>query len=137
MRWMAAMAVLVAAMAVRGGEEKIRGTLEKTTKPGACAQITDALGDVYYVNKTDEAEKAVAAFVGKNQKVVIAGTVETKEGDTALYFSLKTAAAYEAKLPPAPPPPPPPAPPVAEKKDEPKKEEVKKEEPKAEEKEKK
>lgn len=94
-----------AAAGARAAEEKIRGVLEKTAKPGACAQITDALSDVYYITKTDEAEKAVAGFVGKTQKVVISGTVETKEGDAALFFSLKTAEAYTPKMPPAPPAP--------------------------------
>ena len=56
--------------------EKIRGVLEKTVKPGACAQITDALSEIYYVVKSDEAEKAIEKYVGKNEKVEISGTVE-------------------------------------------------------------
>ncbi|HEY3323453.1 MAG TPA: hypothetical protein VGP72_23570 [Planctomycetota bacterium] len=112
--------ILSLSLSLFGAEEKIRGVLEKTTKGGACAQITDALADVYYITKTDEAEKAIASYVGKNEKVVITGTVENKEGDTASFFNLKTVEAYNPKMPPAPPPPPPP-PPVAkpeEKKDE-------------------
>jgi hypothetical protein len=73
-------------------------------KAGACAQITDALAEIYYINKTDEAEKAIANFVGKNERVVISGTVETKEGDTAYFFNLKSAEPYTPKLPPAPAP---------------------------------
>jgi hypothetical protein len=87
---------------VFGAEEKIRGVLEKTVKPGACAQISDALAEIYYINKTDEAEKLVAPFVGKNEKVVVTGTVEQKEGDPAYYFTLKSVEAYAPKLPPAP-----------------------------------
>ncbi|MGD0090736.1 MAG: Ig domain-containing protein [Planctomycetota bacterium] len=87
------------------GEEKIRGLLEKTTHPGACAQITDALADVYYIVKSDEAEKAVAKYAGKTEKVVVAGTVETKEGDPAYFLNLKSVEPYAPKLPPPPPPP--------------------------------
>jgi hypothetical protein len=94
--------VLGLAATVRGGEEKIRGLLEKTVKPGACAQITDALAETYYINKTDEAEKLVASFVGKNEKVVITGVVEQKEGDPSYYFVLKSVEPYAPKLPPAP-----------------------------------
>ena len=79
-------------------EEKIRGVLEKTVKPGACAQITDALSDVYYITKTSEAEKLIADFVGKNIKVVITGTVETKAGDPlSYYFDLKSVEKYAPK----------------------------------------
>ena len=83
------------------GEEKIRGIIEKSAKAGAAAQITDALSEIYYISKTDEAEKLIAPFIGQNKKVVITGTVETKEGDPAYYFNLKTVEAYAAKLPPA------------------------------------
>lgn len=85
-------------------EEKIRGVLEKTARPGACAQITDALAEIYYINGTDEAEMAVSNYVGKNIKVVITGSVETKEGDTAYFFALKTVERYVPKLPTSPPP---------------------------------
>ena len=105
-RYLAFVFVLGLATSARGGEEKIRGMLEKTVKPGACAQITDALSEIYYINKTDEAEKLVAAFVGKNEKVVIAGVVEQKEGDPSYFFTLKSVEPYAAKLPPAPPPAP-------------------------------
>lgn len=83
-------------------EEKIRGVLEKTVKPGACAQITDALAEVYFITKSDEAEKLVATYVGKNEKVVVTGTVEQKENDPAFYFTLKTVEPYAPKMPPAP-----------------------------------
>ena len=110
MRKLVMAALFVVLAGVNGGafgaEEKIRGTLEKTVKSGACAQITDALAELYYVNKTDEAEKLVAPFVGKNEKVVITGTVEQKEGDPAYYFTLKSVEAYAPKLPPAPAPAP-------------------------------
>ncbi|HYF48508.1 MAG TPA: hypothetical protein VEJ63_03840 [Planctomycetota bacterium] len=78
-------------------EETIRGVLEKTTRAGACAQITDVLGETYYVLKTDESEKLVADFVGKNIRVVITGTAEQKEGDASWYFNLKSVKKYEAK----------------------------------------
>lgn len=71
-------------------EETIRGVLEKTVKPGACAQIKDALSEWYYVIKTDESEKLIAPFVGKNKRVVIVGHMEQREGDPAFYFSLRT-----------------------------------------------
>jgi CO dehydrogenase/acetyl-CoA synthase gamma subunit (corrinoid Fe-S protein) len=101
------LAGFLAALALRvgAGEEKIRGVLEKTSRPGACAQITDALSETYYVNKTDQAEKLVAEYVGKNIKVVISGIVEQKENDPAYYFALKSVEKYTPKLPLPPPPP--------------------------------
>jgi hypothetical protein len=93
--------LLCASIKIGAAEEKIRGVLEKTTKGGACAQITDALNDVYYVSKSDESEKAVADFVGKNIRVLITGTVEQKEGDTAFFFNLKSVQKYEPKMPEA------------------------------------
>jgi hypothetical protein len=108
--------LIVVSLTVRASEEKIRGVLEKTTKPGACAQIADALADVYYVAKTEEAEKAVAKYVGKNERVVVSGTVEQKEGDPAFFLNLKAVEPYAAKLPPAPPPPEPKAEPKTEAK---------------------
>ena len=96
--------VLFAAMfGARSAEEKIRGILEKTSKGGACAQITDALSEIYYINKTDDAEKAIEKFVGKNERVLISGTVESKEGDPSYFFALKSVEPYTPKLPPAPP----------------------------------
>src|SRR4051812_42891912 len=82
--------------------EKIRGVLEKTTKPGAVAQITDALAEIYYVAKSDEAEKAVAKFLGKPEKVVVTGKVESKEGDPAYFINVKSVEPYVVKGPPAP-----------------------------------
>lgn len=102
-KWMFVAVVLLLSTGVFSAEEKIRGVLEKTVKPGACAQITDALAEVYYINKTDEAEKLVANFVGKNEKVVVTGTVEQKENDPAYYLALKAVEPYAPKLPPAPP----------------------------------
>ncbi|HYG77174.1 MAG TPA: hypothetical protein VEK08_19375 [Planctomycetota bacterium] len=96
-----ALSALALCSRTHAADETIRGVLEKTARPGACAQITDALGDVYFVVKTDESEKAVAPFVGKNQKVVITGTVEMREGDPAFYFNLKTAEAFVPKVAPA------------------------------------
>jgi hypothetical protein len=105
MRFFAVAAALMAlCLTVKASEEKIRGVLEKTAKPGACAQITDALADVYYVSKTEEAEKAVAKYVGKNERVVLSGTVEQKEGDPAFFLNLKAVEPYAAKMPPAPEP---------------------------------
>ena len=106
----------------RGAEEKIRGLLEKTVKPDACAQIVDALNEVYYVAKTDATEKMVANFVGKNQKVVVTGTVENKPNETVPFINAKSVEAYLPKMPPAP------ATPVAEKPEE--KAPEKKDEPK-------
>jgi len=130
-----AVCVLTICFASRGAEEKIRGLLEKTAKPDACAQITDALNEMYYVAKTDATEKMVANFVGKNQKVVVTGTIETKPNESVPFINVKGVEAYAPKMPPAPPPP---AAPVVEKKDEKKddktaaetKPEVKKDEPK-------
>jgi len=98
-------AFLLVGVSAWAGEEKIRGVLEKTVKPGACAQITDALSDIYYIVKSDEAEKAIEKYVGKNEKVVISGTVETKEGDPAFFFNLKSVEPYAARMPPPPPAP--------------------------------
>lgn len=78
-------------------EETIRGVLEKTVKPGACAQIKDALNEWYYITKTEEAEKLIAPFVGKNKRVVIVGHTEQREGDPAFYFSLKSAEEFVPK----------------------------------------
>ena len=105
MRRTVAIVLLGFCVSAWAGEEKIRGLLEKTTVSGACAQITDALADVYYVVKSDEAEKAVAQYLGKDQKVVVSGTVETKEGNPAYFFNLKSVEPYAPKLPPPPPPP--------------------------------
>jgi len=135
MRWTAIVVCVMAFGYVRAGEEKIRGVLEKTAKPEACAQISDALNELYYVAKSDAAEKMIAGYVGKNQRVVLSGTIESKPNESVPYINLKTVEPYAPKLPPAPPPPPPP-PPAAEKKDEPKKPDEKKpDEKKADEKE--
>src|SRR5947207_3099301 len=123
MRWMAMVwMIMPVAFVARAGEERIRGMLEKTDKAEACAQIKDALNELYYVTKSDAAEKMVANFVGKSQRVVLTGTVENKSNESVPYINLKTVEPYAPKLPPAPPPPaPPPLPPAAEKKEEPKK----------------
>ena len=68
--------------------------------------MTDALSEIYYINSTDEAEKALIKYVGKNIKVVITGNVETKEGDTSYFFELKSVEPYAPKLPPVQPPSP-------------------------------
>jgi hypothetical protein len=72
-------------------EETIRGVLEKTVKAGACAQIRDSLGEIYYIVKNDDADKLVAPFAGKNIKVILIGTVEQREGDPEYLFNLKSA----------------------------------------------
>src|ERR1017187_4180624 len=82
---------------LHAGEESIRGVLEKTTKPEASAQITDALNDIYYLEKSDATEKLVAGFIGKNLKVVVTGTVETKPNDTHYYLNVKTVEAFTPK----------------------------------------
>ncbi len=123
----AAVAVSVFAIGIisHASEEKVRGLLEKTVKPDACAQITDALNEMYYVVKTDAAEKMVANYVGKNQKVVVTGAIETRPNETVPFVTVTAVEVFNPKMPPAPP--------VAEKKDE--KTESKKEETKAEKKE--
>lgn len=132
MRYFAiAMCALVVSLAAQAGEEKIRGVLEKTVKLDACAQMTDALNEMYYVAKTDAAEKMVAEYVGKNQKVVLIGTIESKPNESVPFINLKSVELYTPKLPPAPLPP---APPVTEKKEE-KKDEKKPDEKKEEKKE--
>lgn len=92
--------VLLLAGAAHGVDEHIRGVLEKTARTDACAQITDALNEIYYVAKGDAAEKMCAELMGK--RVVLTGTVEQHAGDTAYYLVLKKAEAYQAKLPAAP-----------------------------------
>ena len=81
---------IVLAIKAGAAEETIRGVLEKTVRPGACAQIADALSEIYYIDRTDRAAQLVAPFVGKNIKLVITGVVEKHEGDNAYYFALKT-----------------------------------------------
>jgi hypothetical protein len=116
--WPAAMLwLLLAGFSVRGVEERIRGVLEKTANPNACAQITDALNDIYFVVRTVESEKACGPLIG--QRVVLTGTVEERTEDRLLYLTLKQAEVYQAKqaekpadtptstpLPPAAPTPP-------------------------------
>lgn len=89
--------LLLMAGAALGAEETMRGVLEKTVKPGACAQIKDALGEWYFVIKTEESEKLIAPFVGKNKRVVISGTAEQREGDPDFYFSLKSVEEFVVK----------------------------------------
>ena len=77
-----------------GAEERIRGVLEKTARPDACAQITDVLDETYYVNKSDATERMIAKFLGRNIPVVVTGTVENKPGTQGLYFNLKSVEQY-------------------------------------------
>ena len=114
---------VVLCFASPGAEEKVRGLLEKTAKPDACAQIVDALNEQYYLEKADATEKMIASFIGKNQKVVVTGTIAAKPNESIPFISVKSVEAYTPKMPPAPPPV------VPEKKEEPTPE-VKKEEPK-------
>lgn len=92
--------VLLLTGPAHGIDEHIRGVLEKTARTDACAQITDALNEVYFVAKGDAAEKMCASLMGK--RVVLTGTVEQHPGDPAYYLVLKKAEAYQAKLPAAP-----------------------------------
>lgn len=95
--WPAALLLAFFAARTEGVEERIRGVLEKTAKPNACAQITDALNDVYYVVKTVESEKACAPLIGR--RVVLTGTVEER-GEAQVYFlTLKRAELYQPKQP--------------------------------------
>ncbi|MBE7464520.1 MAG: hypothetical protein HS116_13660 [Planctomycetes bacterium] len=124
--WLASLAV--ACWGVGAVEERMLGTLEKTAKPGACAQITDALSEIYYIIKTPESERACRELMG--HKVALVGVVEKRAGDDDYYFSLKSVEAYrlenEREPPPTarpgqgtlplPPPSPDPAPPPAEAK---------------------
>jgi len=88
-------ALLLACLAARAEcvEERIRGVLEKTAKPNACAQITDALNDIYYVVKTVESEKACAPLIGR--RVVLTGTVEERGEARVYYLTLRRADAYQ------------------------------------------
>jgi hypothetical protein len=95
--WVLLMALVLGSGSVSALEETIRGVLEKSVKPGANAQIKDALGEYYYIIKTDESEKLIAPFAGKNKKVVIVGSAEQREGDPAFYFNLRTIEEYVAK----------------------------------------
>lgn len=95
--WVVLLGLVLASGSSFALEETIRGVLEKSVKPGANAQIKDALGEYYYIIKTDESEKLIAAFAGKNKKVVIVGTAEQREGDPAFYFNLRTIEEYVAK----------------------------------------
>ena len=78
-----------------GVEERIRGVLEKTAKPNACAQITDALNDIYYVVKTVDSEKACAPLIG--QRVVLAGVVEERGAERVYFIMLKKVENYRPK----------------------------------------
>lgn len=86
---------LLVAQPVRAAEETIRGTLETTAKPGAAAQITDALKEIYYVVKTPEAEKACAGMIGR--KVVLVGLVEQRTGDADYFFKLRSVTELKPK----------------------------------------
>ena len=94
--------LLLSAFTVASADEKIRGLLEKTVKAGACAQITDALNEIYYVSRTEESEKLVANFVGANVKVLVVGTVENKERE--YFLNLKSVEPYVPKAAKEPPP---------------------------------
>jgi hypothetical protein len=99
MRTLFCIVLLLASISAHAAEERIIGVLEKTVKSGASAQITDALNEIYYINKSDDADKLVAEFAGKNIKVVITGTVESREGDPAYFLNLKTLETYKPKMP--------------------------------------
>ena len=80
-----------------GVEERIRGVLEKTAKEGALAQITDALKEIYYVSKSDAAEKLCKDLIGK--RVVLTGTVEQHAGDADFFLVVVKAEEYNPQLP--------------------------------------
>lgn len=92
---MLCLVLLAGAIASHATEETIRGTLETTAKPGATAQITDALKEIYYVVKTPEAEKACAGMIGR--KVVLVGIVEQRTGDADYFFKLRSVEALHPK----------------------------------------
>ncbi len=93
--WPAALLLVFFGARAEGVEERIRGVLEKTARPNACAQITDALNDIYYVVKTVASEKSCAPLIGR--RVVLSGTVEER-GEARVYFlTLKRAEAYRPK----------------------------------------
>lgn len=73
-------------------EEHIIGVLETTVKPGACAQIKDALKETYYIVKTDESDKACKALIGK--RVEVFGVVEERAGDPSYFFHLRRSQEY-------------------------------------------
>lgn len=79
-------------------EETLYGILEKTAHENACAQIADALGDVYYIMRTPEAVESCKAWYGKT--VVLIGIVERQVNSTILLFRLKTVQAWTPKPPP-------------------------------------
>jgi len=102
MRCLHAMLLGLALTAVaQGAEETLRGVLEQTTRHGACAQLTDALGETYYIVKTDETEKMIAPYVGKNRPVKVVGTAENRDGEIHIYFNAKRVEAVAKKEEPA------------------------------------
>jgi FKBP-type peptidyl-prolyl cis-trans isomerase FklB len=79
------------------------GTLEKTDRPGACAQLTDAASDVYYITQTGAAAALLAPFIDNKIKAALTGEVKTQEGAPPLRFlEVKKAEKYESKMPPPP-----------------------------------
>ena len=78
-------------------EEHLRGTLEHTAKVGACAQMTDALKETYYVLNTPEAQKACADLFGK--KALLTGVVEQRVGDQDYYIKLIKLEPWEPTAP--------------------------------------
>jgi len=97
----AACAILLATAHASAVEERIRGVLEKTAKPNAIAQITDALKETYYIAKSENAEKLCKDLMGK--RVVVTGTVEQRPGDHDFILIVTKAEEYTPQLPTAPP----------------------------------
>lgn len=95
-----ALACFLPSARAAAGEERLRGVLEPTAHPDACAQLTDALRDTYYIPRTPEAERLCKQALGR--RVLLVGTVEERPGDAALYFWLKELRVLEP--PPAAPP---------------------------------
>ena len=113
--------LVLGADCTRAVEEHIRGVLEKTVREGACAQITDALNEIYYVLKTPDSEKLCGQYLG--QRVLLTGSVEPRGAEGAYFLNVKKAEPWQPKQPgaktddassgtsvPLPPPPPPPVP---------------------------
>ncbi len=97
MRWLVLNTLFFLTLSLQAADEHIWGVLEKTVKPGACAQIQDTLGDTYYILRSDEAERVIAPYLGKSIRVQIVGNSEIKDGDTARYFVLKSVTPIPAK----------------------------------------
>ena len=102
--WSLYVLLLFNAASSQATEEHLRGVLEKTVKPGACAQITDALRETYFINNTPDAQKITQDMLGK--RVMLTGIVEQHAGDPDYFFKLNKAEPLDkpesALAPPSP-----------------------------------